>query len=181
MQLKPCASINNECQVQHVVWLGRVLVARGGTCPVQDGLEGGGNINNRCWLMLLFYSVARVISQLLTISIWTEIASPGTEQKGKVFLEEGNGGFGNTWNVTSLWGDLGMWRRFKTLRQLSILKLWTEWKDAKSAPSRDISDECVIAEKSRWRKRTHLILSHNIDDSHKCAFLMLITYAYNSS
>ncbi len=46
--------------------------------------------------MLPFYSVARVISQLLTISIWTEIAGPGTEQKGKFFPEEGNGGFGNT-------------------------------------------------------------------------------------
>lgn len=42
MQLKPCASISNECQVQHVVWLGRVLVARGGGCPVQDGPGGGG-------------------------------------------------------------------------------------------------------------------------------------------
>lgn len=42
MQLKPCASISNECQVQRVVWLGRVLVARGGGCPVQDGPEGGG-------------------------------------------------------------------------------------------------------------------------------------------
>lgn len=50
--------------------------------------------------MLPFYSVARaalmVISQLLTISIWTELAGPGTEQKGNVFPEEGNTGFGNT-------------------------------------------------------------------------------------
>lgn len=122
--------------------------------------------------MLPFYSDARVISQLLTISIWTEIAGPGTEQKGKVFPEEGNWCFGNTWNVTSLWADLRMWWTFEMLRQLSRLKLWTEWKDAKSAPSRDISDKCVIVKKSRWRKQTHLIPSHNNDDSHKCAFLM---------
>lgn len=43
--------------------------------------------------MLPFYSVARaalrVISQLLTISNWTELTGPGTEQKGKRFPRGG--------------------------------------------------------------------------------------------
>ncbi len=123
--------------------------------------------------MLPFYSDARVISQLLTINIWTEIAGPGTEQKGKVFPEEGNWGFGNTCEMSAPFEPISeCGGHSKYSGKLSRLKLWTEWKDAKSAPSRDISHDCVIMKKRRWRKQTHLIPSHNNDDSHKCAFLM---------
>lgn len=155
MQLKPCASISNECQVQHVVWLSRVPVARGGGCPVWDRWGATYMANNRCWRMLPFYSqtraTLRVISQLLAISIWTERTGPGIEQKANVFPEEGGKEALEILEMSPPFEEyvLDIQNAQAAVETKAVGRKKRCQVCAKSEQRLDIKDECVITEKSR--------------------------------
>lgn len=66
MQLKPYTSIRNECQVQHVVWLGRTLLACGDRSPEQ-GRPGNIETTGVCENVALLFCCETSFKGYITI------------------------------------------------------------------------------------------------------------------